>query len=70
MLKKDNFKWDEKATATFDQLKKTMMETPVLCLPDFSKIFVVETDASNVGIGGVLMQKGHPVAFFSKKLGV
>ena len=47
-----------------------MTETPILRLPDFSKKFVLETDESNVGIGGVvLMQDGHTLAFFSKKLG-
>ena len=47
-----------------------MTNTPVLKLPDFSKEFVLETDASNVGIGGVLMQDGHPLSYFSKKLGL
>ena len=47
-----------------------MTETPILRLPDFSKKIVLETDESNVGIGGVvLMQDGHTLAFFSKKLG-
>lgn len=69
LLKKDNFLWGDEATTAFERLKSTMMETPVLALPNFSKTFVVQTDASNIGVGAMLMQDGHPVAYFSKKLG-
>ena len=46
-----------------------MIEALVLSLPNFSLDFVVETGASNVGIGVVLMQAEHPILYFSKKLG-
>ena len=41
----------------------------MLALVDFSKPFSVETDASGTGIGAVLMQGGHPLAYLSRALG-
>lgn len=54
---------------SFEALKQALISAPVLALPDFSKEFVVETDASRTGIGVVLMKQGHLVAYISKSLG-
>ncbi|GJY92286.1 putative mitochondrial protein [Tanacetum coccineum] len=45
-----------------------MMSALVLKLPDFNEEFVVETDSLREGIGSVLQQQGHPIAYFSKTL--
>jgi hypothetical protein len=70
LLKKDTlFQWTPTHQAAFDHLKQLMLEAPVLALPDFQLPFTVETDACKRGVGAVLMQKGHPVAYLSKALG-
>ena len=49
-------------------LKQAMCSTPVLALPNFTKYFVIECDASGTSIGVVLMQEGWQLAFTSQQL--
>jgi hypothetical protein len=70
LLKKNNFVWREGALEAFQNLKKALCETSILALPDFTKPFVLETDACDTGIGAVLSQEGRPLTFMSKALGV
>jgi hypothetical protein len=64
------FIWISETEASFQALKKALISAPVLALPNFSIPFTVETDALAKGIGAVLQQQGHPIAFVSKALGV
>jgi len=73
LTKKDTkFTWGPKQEESFQNLKKAISSEPVLIIPDPTKPFEVETDASGYAMGGQLTQRDeqnrpHPVAFFSKK---
>ncbi|XP_024041854.1 uncharacterized protein LOC127898849 [Citrus sinensis] len=67
-LKREGFKWTKEAQESFEIIKRKVTKTPILSLSDFGKVFEVECDASNTGIGAVLSQERKPVAFFSEKL--
>ena len=62
------FHWGKAQEEFFATLKYKLTHAPLLQLPNFGKTFELECDASGVGIGGVLMQDGKPVAYFSEKL--
>ncbi|XP_048229070.1 uncharacterized protein LOC125369843 [Ricinus communis] len=62
------FKWSKEQDEAFNLLKDKLSSAPLLALPNFSKPFEIECDASGIGIGGVLMQESQPIAFFSEKL--
>nr|GEW10654.1 hypothetical protein [Tanacetum cinerariifolium] len=63
------FSGANRATQASRKLQEVMTKVPVLALPDFSKTFTIETDASGYGVGAVLMREGKPIAYFSQVLG-
>jgi hypothetical protein len=65
LTKKDAFSWTPEATKAFEKLKEVMCKALVLTTLDFTKTFIVECDASENGIGAVLMQEGRPLDFES-----
>lgn len=69
LRKGQSYIWTATTEQAFQSLKQALMTTPVLAMPDFTEPFVVETDASDKGIGAILMQKQHPIAFLSRALG-
>jgi hypothetical protein len=62
------FVWGNAQQEAFMLLKDKLTHAPLLQLPDFNKTFELESDASRIGLGGVLLQEGKPVAYFSEKL--
>jgi len=49
-------------------LEDKLTKASILALPNFTKTFEIECDASNIGIRAILLQVGHPIAYFSEKL--
>jgi hypothetical protein len=67
LLKKDkNFKWTPTCEASFQELKKRLMTALVLVMLDMEKPFSIYCDASGQGLGCVLMQDGHMLAYASR----
>jgi hypothetical protein len=69
LLEKEvKFKWSPQWEETFLTLKNLLTTAPVLAQPDIEKSFDVYCDASGMGIGGILMQDGHAIAYASRQL--
>jgi hypothetical protein len=73
LLKKDaKYEWNDEQERAFQTLKQKLISPPILRCPDYSRGFILTTDASNEGLGAVLSQgetgKDLPVAFASRTL--
>jgi len=73
LLKKSvTFSWQEEQQEAFDKLKKSIVDSAILAFPNFNEKFIVRTDASEVGVSGILAQKVNgferPIAFASRSL--
>ena len=71
--KENVVKWNEACEQSFNLLNEALTSKPVLTTPDWTRKFILQTDASTMGLGYVLSQKDqdkeeHPVAYGSKKL--
>jgi hypothetical protein len=62
------FEWTPRHEASFQELKKRLTMALVLTIPDMEKPFSIYCDASGQGLGCVLMQDGHVVAYASRQL--
>jgi hypothetical protein len=68
LAKGKTFEWTLRREASFQELKKILTTTPVLTMPDIEKPFLIYCDASAQGLGCVLMQDVHVVAYASRPL--
>jgi hypothetical protein len=68
LAKGNTFEWMPRHETSFQELKKRLTTAPVLTMPDMEKLFSIYCDASDQGLGCVLMQDGHVVAYASRQL--
>nr|GFC16575.1 putative reverse transcriptase domain-containing protein [Tanacetum cinerariifolium] len=66
--KKVKFEWGDKQEAVFQLLKQKLCSAPILALPEGSEDFIVYYDASNKGLGAVLMQREKVISYASRQL--
>lgn len=68
LKKNEGFNWRIREETAFQELKKALISAPVLSYPNFDRPFQIDTDACEFGVGAVLSQDGHPLAYYNKKL--
>ena len=69
LLRKDvKWCWRSLKEDSFNDLKRAVTTAPVLCIPDTTRSFTVQVDASNTAIGAVLLQNKHSIGFMSRRL--
>ena len=73
LRKNSTFEWTNEHTTSIEKLKEALCQAPILCYPRYDKPFIIRTDASYQGIGGVLLQLyndevEHPVFYISRSL--
>jgi hypothetical protein len=68
LVKGNTFEWTPRRETSFQELKKRLTMAPVLTIPDMERPFLIYCDASSQGLGCVLMQDGHVVAYASWQL--
>nr|GFB98221.1 putative reverse transcriptase domain-containing protein [Tanacetum cinerariifolium] len=66
--KKVKFEWGDKQEAAFQLLKQKLCSAPILALPEGSEDFIVYCDASNKGLGAVLMKREKVISFALRQL--
>ena len=66
--KQATWNWTEEHQKAFEHMKKSISRETLLVYPNFSKPFVIHTDASKVQLGAVISQDNKPIAFYSRKL--
>nr|GFD38413.1 putative reverse transcriptase domain-containing protein [Tanacetum cinerariifolium] len=65
--KKVKFEWGDKQEAAFQLLKQKLCSAPILALPEGSEDFIVYYDASNKGLGAVLMQREKVISYAKER---
>jgi hypothetical protein len=73
LKKNNNYNWNNDCTLAFEDLRNCLLKDPILAFPDFNRPFIIRTDASIKGIGGVLLQREedkleHPIYCVSRSL--